>query len=88
MIFENTHEPIISQQDFDLVQEIRNNRRRQQKTNEINPFSGIVYFADCGKLMYISFPVIRNIKNCPLNSQRSFAAIFLCRASIQTPFCR
>ncbi len=53
MIFENTHEPIISQQDFDVVQEIRKNRRRKQKTNQINPFSGIVYCADCGKLMYI-----------------------------------
>lgn len=52
-VFENTHAPLISQHDFELVQEIRKNRRRKQKTNEINPFSGIVRCADCGQLMYI-----------------------------------
>lgn len=55
LIFENTHEPIISQHDFDLVQELRKNKRRpQKKSNEINPFSGMVYCADCGARMYLS----------------------------------
>ncbi|MDE6727566.1 MAG: recombinase family protein, partial [Oscillospiraceae bacterium] len=53
MIFENTHEPIISQHDFDLVQEMRKNKRKIQKCGEINPFSGIVYCADCGAKMYL-----------------------------------
>ena len=53
LIFENTHEAIISQQDFDLVQELRSNKRKVQKCGEINPFSGIVYCADCGKKMYL-----------------------------------
>ena len=53
MIFENTHEPIISQKDFDLVQELRKNKRRIQKCGELNPFSGMVYCADCGKKMYL-----------------------------------
>ncbi len=52
-IFENTHEPIISQKDFDLVQELRKNKRRIQKCGELNPFSGMVYCADCGKKMYL-----------------------------------
>ncbi len=50
-IFENTHEAIISQHDFDLVQEIRSHKRRLQRHNEPNPFSGIVYCADCGSVM-------------------------------------
>ena len=53
MIFENTHEPIVTQQEFDLVQELRKNTRRPQRFEEINPFSGMVYCADCGKKMYL-----------------------------------
>ena len=53
VIFENTHEPIVSQHDFDLVQELRKNKRRIQKCGETNPFSGMVYCADCGSKMYL-----------------------------------
>jgi site-specific DNA recombinase len=53
LIFENTHEPIITQQEFDLVQELRKNKRRPTKHEEVNPFSGICYCADCGKKMYL-----------------------------------
>ena len=53
MIFENTHEPIISQHDYDLVQELRKNKRKIQKHGEVNPFSGMVYCADCGAKMYL-----------------------------------
>ena len=52
-IFENTHEPIVTQQEFDLVQELRKNKRRPTKHEEVNPFSGMVYCADCGKKMYL-----------------------------------
>ena len=55
LIFENTHEAIISQHDYDLVQQLRESKRRpQKKCSEPNPFSGIVYCADCGKKLYIS----------------------------------
>ena len=55
LIFENTHEPIISQHDYGLVQQLRESKRRpQKKCSEPNPFSGIVYCADCGKKLYIS----------------------------------
>ena len=53
LIFENTHEPIVTQQEFDLVHELRKNKRRPTKHEEINPFSGMVYCADCGKKMYL-----------------------------------
>ena len=54
LIFENTQEPIITQQEFDLVQELRKNKRRPQRIDEVNPFAGMVYCADCGKKMYLS----------------------------------
>ncbi len=54
-VFENTHEPIITRHDYDLVQQLRESKRRPQKQrSEPNPFSGIVYCADCGKKLYIS----------------------------------
>lgn len=53
-IFENTQEPIITQQTFDLVQELRKHKRRQQRSEVVNPFAGMVYCADCGEKMYLS----------------------------------
>ncbi len=54
-IFRNTHEAIVSQEDFDLVQEIRaNKRRRLTKHDEVSPFSGMVYCADCGQRLYLA----------------------------------
>ena len=53
VIFENTHEPIISQHDFDLIQKLRKNKRRVQRCGEVNPFSGMVYCADYGSKMYL-----------------------------------
>ncbi len=54
LIFENTHPAIISQHDFDLVQEIMSRSPKAQKCEEVNPFSGIVYCADCGKKLHIN----------------------------------
>ena len=53
-IFENTQEPIITQQTFDLVQELRKHKRRPQRSDVVNPFAGMVYCADCGEKMYLS----------------------------------
>ncbi len=53
LIFENTHPAIISQHDFDLVSELRRNKRKIQKCGEVNPFSGMVYCADCGARLYL-----------------------------------
>lgn len=54
-IFKDTHEAIVSQEDFDLVQEIRKNKRRKlTKHEEVSPFSGMVYCADCGQRLYLA----------------------------------
>lgn len=52
LLFENTHKPIISESDFELVQRIRQNRRRTCKNGEKNKFAGLLYCADCGKTMF------------------------------------
>ena len=53
IIFENTHPAIITQNDFDLVQQLRQRRKKPQRCKEINAFSGMVFCADCGKPMYL-----------------------------------
>ena len=53
-LFENTHEAIIDQQTFDLVQKIRSNVRRYPNGwGEAAPLTGLLYCADCGGKMYV-----------------------------------
>ena len=53
-IFENTHEAIIDQQTFDLVQKIRGNvRRYPDGWGEAASLTGLLYCADCGGKMYV-----------------------------------
>ena len=53
-IFENTHEAIIDQQTFDMVQKIRSNVRRYPNGwGEAAPLTGLLYCADCGGKMYV-----------------------------------
>ncbi len=52
MVFENTHEPIIDQETWERVQELRKQRKRPNRYDEVGLFSGIVFCADCGSVMY------------------------------------
>ena len=53
-IFENTHEPIITQELYDNVQRIRANVRRYPNGwGEVAPLTGLLYCADCGAKMYV-----------------------------------
>ncbi len=53
-IFENTHEAIIDQATFDLVQKIRSNVRRYPNgRGEVAPLTGLLFCADCGGKMYV-----------------------------------
>ena len=49
--FENTHEALIDQQTWDIVQAARKNKRRRANMEEQNIYSGLVYCADCGAKM-------------------------------------
>ncbi|MBR3299074.1 MAG: recombinase family protein [Clostridia bacterium] len=49
--FENTHEPLVDKQTWEIVQDIRKHKRRKAKFAEQNMLSGLVYCADCGSTM-------------------------------------
>ena len=53
-VFENTHEAIIDDETFALVQELRSHKRRPNRTGEVSMFSGLLYCADCGEKLYYS----------------------------------
>ena len=53
LVFENTHEPIISRGLFDLVQKHFEGRKRPSRMGEVDKFTGIVYCGNCGKRLYI-----------------------------------
>lgn len=50
-IFRDTHEAIIDQETFDIVQKIRQGKKRPTKMGEMPMFSGLLYCADCGSKM-------------------------------------
>lgn len=52
VIFENTHEAIIDQETFEIVQNIRNGRRRLSPMGEMPILSGMLFCADCGAKLY------------------------------------
>ena len=50
ILVENTHEALVSQERWDIVQTVRQHKKRTPKQlDEPNMFSGLVYCADCGK---------------------------------------
>ena len=51
-VFENTHEAIIDQETFDIVQRIRDGRRRLTPMGEMPILSGMLFCGDCGKKLY------------------------------------
>ncbi len=51
-VFENTHEPIIDPATWERVQELRRQRKRPNRYDEVGLFSGILFCADCGSVMY------------------------------------
>ena len=53
-IFPNTHPAIIDRETFELVQELRQHRRRPTKSGVVSMFSGLLYCADCGEKLYYS----------------------------------
>lgn len=52
VIFENTYEPIWTESIADAVRLARQTRRRPTKMGEMGMFSGMMFCADCGSIMY------------------------------------
>jgi len=53
-IFPNTHQAIINREVFELVQELRQHRRRPTKSGIVSWFSGLLYCSDCEEKLYYS----------------------------------
>jgi len=53
-IFHNNHDAIIDQDVFDTVQRLIGTPRRIDKIGEANPFTGLIFCADCGAKLYNS----------------------------------
>jgi len=51
-IFENTHPAIIDSETWEVVQNLRKNKRRQNREGKISMFSGLLFCADCDKKLY------------------------------------
>jgi len=54
-VFSDTHPAIIDRPTFELVQQLRQHRRRPTKSGIVSMFSGLLYCADCGEKLYYSF---------------------------------
>jgi DNA invertase Pin-like site-specific DNA recombinase len=52
-IFEGAHPAIIEQETFDVVQRIRDGRRRQTKLGDMGVLNGRLYCEDCGSKLHI-----------------------------------
>lgn len=51
MIFKNTHDAIILQDEWELAQYVLHVRRRTDSTGEANPLTGKLFCAECGALL-------------------------------------
>jgi site-specific recombinases, DNA invertase pin homologs len=51
-VFENTHEPILDRDTWERVQELRKQRKRPNRYGEVGLFSGLLFCADCGSVLY------------------------------------
>lgn len=54
MVFENTHEALVSQETWEIVQKNRQNRRRPTRMGDMGLFSGLLYCADCGHILHLN----------------------------------
>lgn len=62
-IFENTHEPIIDKETWELVQKLRGTPKRHDFSDKPNPLTGILFCADCGAKLYNNSEKATSIKN-------------------------
>ncbi len=52
VIFENTHEAIVDKHTWELAQKVRRTKRRPNENDMANPFTGLMFCADCGRKMH------------------------------------
>ena len=52
LVFENTHEALVSQEVFETVQKLRETPRRIDHIGEANPLTGLLFCSDCNEKLY------------------------------------
>lgn len=52
LIFKDTHEAIVDRETWELAQKLRKTPKRIDTIGIANPFTGLLYCADCGEKMY------------------------------------
>lgn len=62
IIVENTHEPLVSREQWDAVQRQIRSRKRSMKNGEVQMFAGLLFCADCGSALSFS---VRHRKTKP-----------------------
>ena len=65
LIFENTHEPIVTKEAWELAQCALKSKKRTDTLGVANPLTGLLYCADCGQRLY-------NHRRGPQNAQGVF----------------
>lgn len=53
LVFEGTHPALVTREIWDIVQRVRQNKRRRTNMGEQNKYSGLVVCADCGATMVL-----------------------------------
>ena len=53
MVIEGSHEALIDKETWDIVQRVRQHKRRRTNMDEQNKWSGLVVCADCGSVMVL-----------------------------------
>lgn len=51
IVVENTHEPLVSREQWDTVQKQMQSRKRSMKNGEVQMFAGLLFCADCGSAL-------------------------------------
>jgi hypothetical protein len=72
VIFENTQEPIIDENTFMIVRNLRRGRVRRTSLGESPLFSGLLFCADCGKKMNF-----QRKQGTPAGKERFFCSAYL-----------
>lgn len=75
LVLENTHDPIIEKEIFEIVQRLRQTKRRPTRMGDIPLFSGLMECADCGRKMYF----------CRSISLTKNQECYVCSGSRKTP---
>ncbi len=53
LVFENTHPALVTRDIWDIVQRVRQNKRRRNNFDEQDKYSGLLVCADCGNTMVL-----------------------------------